>query len=509
MNKIDTCVYISPFLYLDKGSRVINWNGRDECGALVPPGVYMYYIWAFDSINPRVQATKQVHFQRMVYRTYLTHDTLGRPLSNPVLFSGGGVRNAKPEPVKQIHSKWIIGNDPEDDSLVETTASSGWCAVGGIAFQPDDPNFFFFDTLKESRLKITRKYLWVPNGQAVLDTGWGNNGEYAYAGAWPANANFGPGVVSDGRDYLFVVNADIYGEGKESRLIYLDVDNGAEIKRLDLSKWWVNLNDGKAGGQNVGGPTALFFRNDYLFLGSYSSCLNQMIDPYCENAADAVKWSNSNGDITGDHHFETGNAHPWVCNDYNSAPYKYNFCADNNLFSIFPAFDMGAVSFGLFAPDGTGMGYQALAGETANRKYGIDCIDYGSPYDGLYMMNYMGAYSFRDSTIWYSGQDSIKGIIASQVEAAESAPGSFSVPQNTPNPFNPSTTISFRLAVAGRTTVGIYNTLGQKVETLLSRNLSEGAHSVVWNARRYPSGVYFYTVTSGSYSKTMKMTLGK
>jgi hypothetical protein len=180
---------------------------------------------------------------------------------------------------------------------------------------------------------------------------------------------------------------------------------------------------------------------------------------------------------------------------------------DNNMFMAFPAYGLGAVSFGLYAPDGTGMSYWELAGETALQKYGVQFIDYESAYDGFYCTNNSG--TAVDATIWYVGQDSIKGILTNQVGVKDAAPAAFAVAQNSPNPFNPTTTISFTLAKAGKTTVEVFNVAGQRVDTILNASMSAGSHTVTWNAAKHSAGVYFYTVKSGSFSKTMKMTLLK
>jgi hypothetical protein len=104
-------------------------------------------------------------------------------------------------------------------------------------------------------------------------------------------------------------------------------------------------------------------------------------------------------------------------------------------------------------------------------------------------------------------------VVAPNTEAPSAvnttAPSAFTVAQNTPNPFNPTTTISFTLAKAGHTTVDVYNVAGQKVSTLVNGNLSAGSHSVTWNAAKFSAGVYFYTVKSGSFTRSMKMTLLK
>jgi hypothetical protein len=81
------------------------------------------------------------------------------------------------------------------------------------------------------------------------------------------------------------------------------------------------------------------------------------------------------------------------------------------------------------------------------------------------------------------------------------------VAQNTPNPFNPSTSIRFSLAKPGTVTLSIFNSAGQKVETPVNAVLGAGTHRVTWNAAKFSAGVYYYTVTSGGHSRTMKMTL--
>jgi flagellar hook assembly protein FlgD len=67
---------------------------------------------------------------------------------------------------------------------------------------------------------------------------------------------------------------------------------------------------------------------------------------------------------------------------------------------------------------------------------------------------------------------------------------------------------------AGKVEVVIYNILGQKVKTLLNETRSAGNHTAVWNGkddnnRSVSSGVYFFKMTTGEYSKTSKMILMK
>jgi len=87
---------------------------------------------------------------------------------------------------------------------------------------------------------------------------------------------------------------------------------------------------------------------------------------------------------------------------------------------------------------------------------------------------------------------------------------------NYPNPFNPTTTISFELnnETTENTELVIFNTKGQKVITLINESLGTGAHSVAWNGKdenniSVSSGIYFYKLKSGSVSQTKKMILMK
>jgi hypothetical protein len=88
-------------------------------------------------------------------------------------------------------------------------------------------------------------------------------------------------------------------------------------------------------------------------------------------------------------------------------------------------------------------------------------------------------------------------------------PLAYALYQNYPNPFNPVTTIRFDLLKAGNTSIKVYNTLGQLVETLLDKKMEAGYHKITFNAERYASGVYFYKIVSGKFIKIKKMVLIK
>ncbi len=85
----------------------------------------------------------------------------------------------------------------------------------------------------------------------------------------------------------------------------------------------------------------------------------------------------------------------------------------------------------------------------------------------------------------------------------------YSLEQNYPNPFNPTTTIKFSLKKAGKVELIVYNATGQKVATLVNKNMKAGLVEVKWNASQMASGLYFYRLKSGDFTAVKKMLLIK
>ncbi len=94
------------------------------------------------------------------------------------------------------------------------------------------------------------------------------------------------------------------------------------------------------------------------------------------------------------------------------------------------------------------------------------------------------------------------------------APSGFALEQNFPNPFNPSTKIRFSIPPASgiknnKVTLKIFDMLGRQAAVLVDRNLGAGIYEAEWDGSGYSSGIYFYTLSAGSYSQTKKLTLIK
>jgi hypothetical protein len=88
-------------------------------------------------------------------------------------------------------------------------------------------------------------------------------------------------------------------------------------------------------------------------------------------------------------------------------------------------------------------------------------------------------------------------------------PAQYNLSQNYPNPFNPTTKIDFSLPKSGMVTLKVYNILGQEVNTLINEVKSAGTYSVDFNGTKFASGIYFYTIKSGDFTATKRMTLIK
>ena len=93
------------------------------------------------------------------------------------------------------------------------------------------------------------------------------------------------------------------------------------------------------------------------------------------------------------------------------------------------------------------------------------------------------------------------------VETPMQLPRGFALEQNFPNPFNPSTTISFVLPSKLLVNVKIYDVMGRVMAALVSEELPAGIHSRQWNASAFPGGVYFYRMQAGPFNETKRLVL--
>ncbi len=95
------------------------------------------------------------------------------------------------------------------------------------------------------------------------------------------------------------------------------------------------------------------------------------------------------------------------------------------------------------------------------------------------------------------------------VHSGSTSPYIFSLKQNFPNPFNPSTTISYSLPQNGLVTIKFFDVLGNEIKTIVNQNISAGEHLVSFDGKNLTSGIYFYRLQSGNQVATKKLMLLK
>jgi hypothetical protein len=88
-------------------------------------------------------------------------------------------------------------------------------------------------------------------------------------------------------------------------------------------------------------------------------------------------------------------------------------------------------------------------------------------------------------------------------------PSRYSLSENYPNPFNPTTNFTYEISKAGFVSIKIYDVLGREVVTLVNEVKQAGSYPATWNAISTGSGIYFCKMQSGSFTATKKMILMK
>ena len=105
------------------------------------------------------------------------------------------------------------------------------------------------------------------------------------------------------------------------------------------------------------------------------------------------------------------------------------------------------------------------------------------------------------------------GVITANPNAIEpigtTVPGAYKLNQNFPNPFNPTTNIRFDLPKNSNVRLAVYNIQGKLQEVLVNNRLSAGSYNVDWDASSFPSGAYFYILSTNEFISTKKMVLTK
>jgi len=107
----------------------------------------------------------------------------------------------------------------------------------------------------------------------------------------------------------------------------------------------------------------------------------------------------------------------------------------------------------------------------------------------------------------YVDNVSMKEVVTDIDPLIDRVPDVYRLDENFPNPFNPTTIISYQLPVISDVELSVYNLIGQKVITLISKKQNPGTHQIEWNATGFASGIYYYRIEAGEFQDVKKMIL--
>ena len=137
------------------------------------------------------------------------------------------------------------------------------------------------------------------------------------------------------------------------------------------------------------------------------------------------------------------------------------------------------------------------------------CIDAGTPF-----------FVFEGDTLINMSENEYIGIapdmgafeyesVLSTTEETVNLPTDFQLFECYPNPFNPTTIISFTISEVNDVILSVYNIRGKLIETIVDNRVNPGDYNVSWNANKYSSGIYFAKLQVGVFSQIKKITLIK
>ena len=226
------------------------------------------------------------------------------------------------------------------------------------------------------------------------------------------------------------------------------------------------------------------FKNNILRNDTYYEILLNIIDPGVYSTIN-VSYSNIDGGINAIHNTYGLNTINWLEGNIDEDPLFFPFSIDDpyQLTELSPCIDTGT-------PDTTGLFLPPWDLLHNHRIWDGDG-------DGLAIID-MGCYEYAAEPFVDVTQNQI--------------PNTKYLLTNYPNPFNPTTTISFSIHEESEVELSIYNIKGQKIKSLLNDQLTAGEHSIVWNGedftgKKASSGIYFYKLNVNGKTEAVKKCL--
>ena len=215
-------------------------------------------------------------------------------------------------------------------------------------------------------------------------------------------------------------------------------------------------------------------------------------------------WDNN---ITGQTNYQDPNDNHISINtkgtDANSVEHQYSL----DVLSDLPNFSDGLTHdiYIRYEDDSLNLFFDSIKSPVLSAKISIIdtlLLDNGKAWVGF--TSSTGLATERHSIISWSFNKHLLGL---KTDTAEPTWDDFRLNQNYPNPFNSSTVISWQLAVSSMVELSVYNVLGEKVATLVSKRMNSGNHTYTLDGKNLASGIYYYQIIAGDYREVKKMIL--
>lgn len=563
VNNIDTTIYVSGRFAGETGANQFVWDGTSndsDPAVMMPEDTYSYHIWGYDDRNTPQRASSfvynnsgwcvQINFPVCYDEEGMVRDKPFFMGTYPWHFWGQGdiasrqdrmdrwtrdYFEVRPWQMYGTAYKWELGQNPDDENGLQYTHMPFYDVLfeelsmfhtGQPVIDFTDNDYYYMVCRNNVAHVCTgQRWLFNPAGDAELDPDFMGFDVVD----WDVYATLMSEIctlttVADGTSPYFYTSClrwHIPNDQWTPLTCFNIEDGGSLVFDIQLDEYYQpEIDNGK--GEFNGTPSAISSRDEHqLLASSWAFCLQEMIDctgiiddPYYD---DYILWQNQNGDYFMDKKYLPTDEPQWNCNAIDSRPaiqgshldaerfgnfWRSNGSADNLVICVATQDGTKLVEAGFFGMD------SGMANSMGN------WIDVGGPFDGMYTPR---TPSTDESPThkwmtYYVAYDSNGGLIVPEgtgTAVEEEAAEAYALKQNAPNPFNPTTTITYTLANAGDVTIDVFNVAGQKVDTLVNNHVEAGTHSVVWDANGFSAGVYFYSIKSGDFTKTMKMTLLK
>ncbi len=502
---IDTAVYVSMGEFFPVGSgHTITWDGIDKVGREMPAVDYTYYLLAVDE-GATGYASIAVGIDLWdgpdgsIFTQYNRSD--GTALERPRVWKG--------------FSYVELGQDTESAERVEFTPPAGIQPHPTIAIDSGDNNIIYFQAGDSEREEaFISKAVLNTDGPAEIITAFGENGFYYFSNQYWNSTGFGGPGVSYQNGRLITTSTSL--SEKSSSVHVIDSSTGEGLRVIDLSDWYA----GEDFDAEAMGPNQTIFSKitpGLVHTVSPVSCMRLALDI---SKQDALVWSNGNGDYYCDKNYPGyyDENREWICHDAVAGLFNHCVETDEYDFSYFNSNKAGMAHAMVLGPDGYGLCFiigslnSAIPDDVFFKMYSwFTLIHENTSFDGFYIytpfvVNYE-PFELELKSSW-QGYDICKGIITTGVGIKEETPVTYAL-SNAPNPFNPTTTITYSIAKPDHVILDVFNILGQKVDTLFEGHHDAGTYSIRWDASGQANGIYITVMKAGEITKTEKMILMK